>query len=267
MPVHGEPQFLLGDIGGTNIRFTLVSASRVGGTLPLATHHARYRTASFTHLREALVKVCSEKPSDIGRIAACALSVCGPVTDGRAICLAECMGVSGWTLEEADLGAALGCTVKLLNDFVAVGLAVGSCNWRSDAPEKLLTIHEEHTPKPRGTIAVLGPGTGLGSCFGVWPDAAGSAAGCAELQIFPSEGGESDFVARSGFEWSLRQHVASSLGTAHVKVEYPQSTSGCSPIHPGYSPTHLGLQPHEPRATAPCTRSTSVAPQAAAPCT
>jgi glucokinase len=213
------PQLLLGDVGGTNIRFTLVPNSRTGD-LPPETHHARYRTASFAHLREALAKFRREAPTDVGRIAACVLSVCGPVDDGRAICLAESMGASGWTLEEADLGTSLGCTVKLLNDFVAVGLAVGSCNWRCDAPAKLLTIHEAHTPPPRRTIAVLGPGTGLGSCYGVWLGAASSATGSAELQIFPSEGGESDFVPRSDFEWALRQHLASALGTAHVKVEH-----------------------------------------------
>ena len=210
-----ERQLLLGDVGGTNIRFTLVPG-RTGGTLPPETHHARYRTASFAHLREALAKFHREAPTAVGRIAACVLSVCGPVDDGRAICLAESMGASGWTLEEADLGTALGCTVKLLNDFVAVGLAVGSCNWRCDAPEKLLTIHEALTPQPHRTIAVLGPGTGLGSCFGVWASRLRSA----ELQIFPSEGGESDFVPRSDFEWALRQHLASTLDTSHVKVEH-----------------------------------------------
>ena len=212
----GARQLLLGDVGGTNIRFTLVPVCRTGGTLPPETHHARYRTASFAHLREALAKFHREAPTAVGRIAACVLSVCGPVDDGRAICLAESMGASGWTLEEADLGTALGCTVKLLNDFVAVGLAVGSCNWRCDAPEKLLTIHEARTPQPHRTIAVLGPGTGLGSCFGVWASRLHSA----ELQIFPSEGGESDFVPRSDFEWALRQHLASTLDTSHVKVEH-----------------------------------------------
>ena len=217
----GAPQVLLGDLGGTNVRFTLVPASRTGGTLPPETHHARYRTASFAHLREALSKFRCEAPADVGRIVCGVLSVCGPVNDGRAICLAESMGASGWTLEEADLGTALGCTVKLLNDFIAVGLAVGSCNWRCDAPEKLITIHHPGgLEEARGTIAVLGPGTGLGSCFGVWASSASSAAGAAELQIFPSEGGESDFVPRSDFEWGLRQHLASTLGTAHVKVEH-----------------------------------------------
>jgi len=218
---RGAPQVLLGDLGGTNVRFTLVPASRTGGTLPPETHHARYRTASFAHLREALAKFRCEAPADVGRIVCGVLSVCGPVNDGRAICLAESMGASGWTLEEADLGTALGCTVKLLNDFIAVGLAVGSCNWRCDAPEKLITIHHPGgLEEARGTIAVLGPGTGLGSCFGVWASSASSAAGAAELQIFPSEGGESDFVPRSDFEWGLRQHLATTLGTARVKVEH-----------------------------------------------
>ena len=167
--------------------------------------------------RSPLAKFRCEAPTDVGRIVCGVLSVCGPVNDDRAICLAESMGASGWTLEEADLGTALGCTVKLLNNFIAVGLAVGSCNWRCDAPEKLITIHKAHTPQPSGTIAVLGPGTGLGSCFGVWASSASSAAGPPELQIFPSEGGESDFVPRSDFEWRLRQHLAHTLSEHRLR--------------------------------------------------
>ena len=252
---------VLGDVGGTNIRLQLVPGESIGSALPLATHQARYSTAEFGHLRDALSKFAREAPSEAGRIVACALSVCGPVSEGRAVCLAQSMGPDGWVLEEADLGAALGLgggRLRMLNDFVAVGLAVGSRDRPAGAPE-LLCVHEAALA-PQGTIAVLGPGTGLGSCFGVWFEA--PAGGAAELQIFPSEGGESDFVARlvpprtlggwgrrpgtsfrltraagappchsSEREWALRQHVAASLDVTHVKVEHVVSGSGLARIY------------------------------------
>ena len=234
---RSRPQCLLGDVGGTNIRLTLVPAVRLScrNILPPATHRERYRTGDFAHLREALARFVREKPDDVGSIVTCALSVCGPVSnDGKAICLAESMGSDGWTLEPSDLAAALGLgagrRLHLLNDFVAVGLAVGGVDWR-DAPHDLITVHAG-TPHRQGTIAVLGPGTGLGSCFGVWPSPpALRDPPPTELQIFPSEGGESDFVARTADEWALREYLARTLEVEHVKVEHVVSGLGLSRIY------------------------------------
>ena len=236
------PQCLLGDLGGTNIRLTLVPASRLTGdhTLPPMTHHTRYRTAEFEHLHGALARFMREKPDDIGRVEACVICVCGPVSNGRAICLAESMGPDGWVLDEAEVAAALGLgerphRVRLLNDFIAVGLAVGETDWRT-RPHQLTTVHEgSHSVD--GTIAVLGPGTGLGSCFGVRPSAPAALAPSepmpsrARVQIYPSEGGESDFVARTDTEWALRAYLQRELGVEHVKVEHVVSGLGLARIY------------------------------------
>lgn len=234
---RAHSQCLLGDVGGTNIRLTVVPASRLTSRNPLppATYHERYRTGDFAHLRDALAKFLREKPADVGPIVTCALSVCGPVDDdGRAICLAESMGPDGWSLEPPDLAAALGIhgdgRMRLLNDFIAVGLAVGGVDWR-DAPHDLVTVHAG-VPRRNGTIAVLGPGTGLGSCFGVWPRPPTSCdASRSEVQIFPSEGGESDFVARSHDEWALREYLVRTLDATHIKVEHVVSGLGLSRIY------------------------------------
>jgi glucokinase len=231
------PQCVLGDVGGTNIRLALIPASSLaqGSTKPLPsqTYHARYKTVDFSHLRDALTRFVREKPADLGRIVSCALSVCGPVCNGRAICLAQSMGPDGWVLEEADLAGALGLSatdgrVRLLNDFIAVGLAVGEGDWKA-RPMNIVTVHAG-SPQHGGSIGVLGPGTGLGSCLGVWPDAAAGEE-TASVRILPSEGGESDFVARSADEWALRQHIASELGVDHVKVEHVVSGSGLAHIY------------------------------------
>ena len=220
-------QCLLGDIGGTNIRFSLHPSSQlVGGVKSAPTFHARYRTSDFEHLRAAILRFVQDKPREL-RIDSCALSVCGPVSNGKAICLGPSMGAAGWILEEADLAAALGlddgARVRMLNDFVAVGLAVGGTD-PCDAAASLHTIHAGAGPNRTGTVAVLGPGTGLGSCFGVRLPGIG-------LEIFPSEGGESDFVARTPDEWALRTYLSSSLGVTHVKVEHVVSGLAISRIY------------------------------------
>jgi glucokinase len=51
------------------------------------------------------------------------------------------------------------------------------------------------------------------------------------VQICPSESGESDFVARTADEWALREHLASTLGAAHIKVEHVVSGQGISRIY------------------------------------
>lgn len=160
---------MIGDVGGTNIRLALVPVSCLHcSTLNSVTLSARYLTTDFRHLREALSRFASEKPTEVGPITMCALSVCGPVNNGKAICLSANMG-GGWVLEEADLANAVGLEnsncLKLINDFVAVGLAIGGTDWHN-LSESLITVHAGD-PSARGAIAVLGPGTGLGSCFGL----------------------------------------------------------------------------------------------------
>ena len=210
---------IIGDVGGTNIRLAAMPlaslATDVRHPPPLDT--ARFRTADFGHLSEALLRFSGVLPTDL-QVVACALSVCGPVVDGVAMCLADTMGAEGWRLDEAELASAMGLPasgVSLLNDFVAVGMALPSV-----PAAARLTIHAGQPIEGR-PIACLGPGTGLGQCFGVWPRG-----GDGGLEVCPSEGGESDFVPRTAAEWRLREHIARTLGISHVKVEHVVSGSG-----------------------------------------
>ena len=59
-----------------------------------------------------------------------------------------------------------------------------------------------------GVKAVLGPGTGLGEAFLVWTNPAhGNNKGGGYYKVCPSEGGMSDFLARTQEEWDLKQWV------------------------------------------------------------
>jgi glucokinase len=213
---------------GTNIRLAAIPADRLASRGPMPPesvgHRARYRTADFGHLRDALHAFQRELPVH-SHLSACALSVCGPVVDGVALCLAATMGADGWRLDEAELAEALGLRAgrfRLLNDFVAVGLALPAV-----PPEDRRTVHEGKPIKGR-PIACLGPGTGLGQVFGVYAPA--RVGGASELVTCPSEGGESDFVALTAEQWALREFVSKSLSVSHVKVEHVVSGSAIERI-------------------------------------
>ena len=211
-----EALVLIGDLGGTNIRLALYPSGAVRGSRPDETRFsARYRTADFGHLREALAVFQAEAVQagavSAGAIEAAAISVCGPVVGGVAICQNETFGPNGWRLEETDLATSLGLSpdrLRLLNDFVAVGLAL------PHVPPSHRRIVHAGSPIPGRPIACLGPGTGLGQVFGIFP------APGAPMIVCPSEGGESDFVARTPDEWALRTHIGAALATTHVKVEH-----------------------------------------------
>lgn len=158
--------FLIGDIGGTHMRFWLMPCSSPElRAEPIFT--ARYSTPEFSHLYDALERLRGELPIQCGSsIVWCTLAVCGPVIRGQALCLAPTMGPSGWSIDERHAAQALRMAretrCQIINDFVAVGLALplvrhaGIC----------VTVHpgngiDEGDKQP---IACIGPGTGLGEC-------------------------------------------------------------------------------------------------------
>lgn len=85
------PCVLIGDIGGTNIRLAAIASDTVGElrNRPQALHSSRYETVGFATLQDALWRFQAEVHGLSARVVACALSVCGPVVEGVATCLAE----------------------------------------------------------------------------------------------------------------------------------------------------------------------------------
>jgi len=167
-----------------------------------------------------------------GHVVLYGISVCGAVHSGRATLLAACFGVGGWKVNERELSEAMGSKVVILNDFHAVGLSLGSIA-KTDI-HTLYTPQMDHDERlvSNGIVACLGPGTGLGQVYTVRPEdpsqKAGAGAGDNEnsLRVCCSEGGMSDFVARSQQEWELRQFIARKDGTPFVEVEKVVSGTG-----------------------------------------
>jgi hypothetical protein len=166
-PPSSEPSFLIGDIGGTHMRFWVVPCvAPCYPTTAQASFATSYATASFANVVDAFTTLrqdLAQHNVHESSIARCTLAVCGPVIDGRAVCLGPSMGPTGWVIDERVAAATLGIApegkCRIINDFVAVGLALP------------LVRHAAHVVHPGDGIdddapmACIGPGTGLGECL------------------------------------------------------------------------------------------------------
>jgi len=136
---------LLGDIGGTNARFSILPSPD-----DAAVHFPVVRTASFVTIDDAIATAIAERPDLAPRTAV--LAVAGPV-DGDEIDLTNC----DWIVRPRQLFDTIGLSdVIVLNDFEAQALAVVALD-----REHMVSIGPEHLVLPGGRV-VLGPGTGLG---------------------------------------------------------------------------------------------------------
>lgn len=145
-----DSKLLIGDIGGTNARFAIADDSEPGFSQTRILQCADFATANDA-IRHYLDMVGVDRPDAI------CIAAAGPLVGGT-IRLTN----NAWTLSLDGLQNAFGTRqVRLLNDFAAIGYSVPFIG-----PEYLQAIGDV-TPASLDqlhyTIAVLGPGTGLGS--------------------------------------------------------------------------------------------------------
>jgi len=135
---------LLGDIGGTNARFTLLAGGEFTRTQTIA-------VADYERIEDAIESYLKEVPAGL-KPAEAALGVAGPITGDKIV-----MINSPWTFSIANLKKQFGWkALHVVNDFGANALAV------PDLSEEFLLQIGDGVPAPDEPIAVLGPGTGLG---------------------------------------------------------------------------------------------------------
>ena len=138
------------DVGGTHARFALASIA-ADGAISLG-EPVTLATSNYDGLEGAWADFEQAAPSPVPR--AMAIAAAGPVI-GETIPLTN----SQWLINAARLRDELGIQqVSLINDFGAVAHAVA----RAPA-DQLIHIAGPDQPLPdRGTVSVIGPGTGLG---------------------------------------------------------------------------------------------------------
>jgi glucokinase len=186
---------IAGDIGGTKTDLAIYS-STAGPHAPLV--QTKMPSADYPSLqamvREFLTK--AKQPID----SAC-FAIAGPVIEGRV----KTTNLP-WIIEQDSLALELNLDVKsvhLINDLEAIAHAVPILR-----PGDVSTINVGNSV-PKGTIAVIAPGTGLGESFLTWEGPG--------YLVHGSEGGHSDFAPTDKRQSRLLEYMLTLFD--HVSFE------------------------------------------------
>ena len=186
---------LIGDIGGTNARFALVTPGAFAPRDILALPCADY---------PGLVEAVHDYLTRVGATGerapqeACLAFAC-PIRGDRVT-----MTNNHWAFSRAEAQAALGLTrFKVINDFTAQALGV------PHLPEADLVEVQPGEAIPHAARLVFGPGTGLGVA-GLFP-------GRHAWIPLPTEGGHVTFAPTDEREQNLLRHFRNRYGRVSVE--------------------------------------------------
>jgi len=141
---------LIGDIGGTNARFAIAHTD-IPGFSSLQT----YQCADFPTVIDAIRHYLAQ--TAVPSLNTICLAVAGPVVDEQVK-----LTNSPWMISANELRQAFEIeTVRLLNDFEAIAYSVPYISLEEMLP--VGNLKPELLDSPHYTVAVLGPGTGLGA--------------------------------------------------------------------------------------------------------
>jgi glucokinase len=227
---------LVSDIGGTNSRFAFF---RKSGNELSPEKKITLKTSAFKSFNALLEEFYnSQKENELqenelqenkllSSIDSLVIAAAGPVSDGR---YCDPPNIP-WKIDLHDVFQFFpSATAHLVNDFIAQAYATVS-----SLAEDALVIKEGVSSK--GTIAVLGPGTGLGKALLV-PDE--------KRNIFigvPSEGGHSNYPCENNEELALSEHIKKKHGASYATMEQFVSGDGLHSMMQHY--TGLDLSPEE----------------------
>ena len=175
---------LVGDVGATKAVLALYSIADgvAGGSI----HETRYKCSKYDSLEaiiDAFLKDSGAKPT-----AAC-FGVAGPVSNQESR-----ITNLPWLISAENIRNTFGIgRVMLLNDLESIATAVPHLS-----PEELYMLNEG-TVEPQGNIAVVAPGTGLGTAFLVWTGQ--------RYKALASEGGHTSFAPGNMQEIELLKHL------------------------------------------------------------
>lgn len=173
---------LIGDIGGTNARFSILTDARAEPV-----EFPNVRTADFANIDDAIQAATVDRGAVSPRSAV--LAVAGPV-DGDEIDLTN----SDWVVRPRVLNARFGISdIVVLNDFEAQALATVALD-----PAQMVRIGGGEAEEGASRV-VLGPGTGLGvagmvHARGIW------------IPV-PGEGGHVDLGPRTPRDLEIWPHL------------------------------------------------------------
>lgn len=195
MAPNGNRRFLLaGDIGATNTRLALVE---VGGDERSFVRVANFKGENYPGLVPIIHEFLGDQQRDV---VAASIGAAGPVVQGKI----KLTNIP-WIVDSQELTSAFGWDhAWLLNDLQAIANSV-----------PLLSTDELHAlnsgfAEPKGSIAVIAPGTGLGVGYLTW---AGG-----RYHPHATEGGHADFAPANEVQDELLSYLRKSF--SQVAVEH-----------------------------------------------
>lgn len=210
---------LLGDIGGTNARFALVTNGRMGTVETLA-------VADYPDFDRALAAFLDRHRTGLA-VSGAVLAVAGAVEANRST-----LTNSGWVVDAARLEERFDLPgVRVVNDFKAVAWSLPHL-----APRDLFAVGGggRVTDAP---MVVLGPGTGLGLACLV-PRTCGPLA-------LTTEAGHATLPGANAREDAVIAHLRGRFG--HVSMERALSGPGLVNLYQSLAAIdHLSVPPRKP---------------------
>ena len=195
---------LAGDIGGTK---TLVRVAEKNADGFRVLYEQRFASANYANFSDVLREFNETAKINLGEgleITAACFGIAGPVNDRRSQ-----LTNLGWFFDSDRLAEELKIDkVSLINDFVAVGYGVLGLQ-----PHDLYTLQEGKV-KESAPIGVIGAGTGLGEAYLGWNGD--------RYEVYPTEGGHTDFAPRNALEIELLQYLLK----RHDRVSVERVASG-----------------------------------------
>ncbi len=177
---------LIGDIGGTNARFALAHPDEPGFSGELTLHCEDYETAE-QGIADYLERSGINAPDVI------CLAAAGPIVDDRVS-----FTNNHWVIDSRELRQKFPASgVRLLNDFEAIAYSIPMLG--DNDLETVGLVPSEFDGNTDFTLAVVGPGTGLG---------AGALLGRAN-GIYPivGEGSHAGFAPETGMQFEVLKQL------------------------------------------------------------
>ena len=193
---------LLGDIGATNARFSLLSNGNLNAI-------SSFEVAKFGQFTDALAIFIKEHCRQT-QIHKALLAIAGPVKNQRVA-----LTNTSWVIDISELHTVFGWAVRIVHDFEAVALSIPNLT-STDLAGMGGGKAELGAP-----IAALGPGTGLGvACLVDRSD---------RRVVIASEGGHATLAPTCEQEDRIVNHLRKRFG--HVSAERVISGSGLENIY------------------------------------
>jgi glucokinase len=205
-------RILVGDVGGTNVRFAIAEAAGAEVTLSDIWKRPGEDFPTFDDALEAFLSESGVRPDGAS------LGVAGAVSSGRVELLHR-----QWTVDCRTLASRLGSAVSdivLVNDFVAMARAAPELG-----EDDVVTVRSGQASQG-GSIVVCGPGTGFGLAVLKQLQMRDPAPPGArpEWTVVGGEGGHQVFAPQTPVEWRLFERLKTEIG--YVSNETVASGSG-----------------------------------------